>query len=90
MAVALVSEHAPPVVFLLVEPARAEVEHPARVSCGPVTAVTKFRPSYNRAAVMETTLALIGRVVWPPAWRLDPVHAARDRSDRLTPSQPRS
>ena len=33
------------------------VEHPARVSCGSVLAVTEFRPSYERGAVMQTALA---------------------------------
>ena len=36
------------------------VEHPARVSCGSVLAVTEFGPSYKRATVMQASLALIG------------------------------
>ena len=36
------------------------VEHPARVSCGSALAVTEFRPNYERAAVMQATLALLG------------------------------
>ena len=36
------------------------VEHPARVSCGSVLAVTEFGPSYKRAAVMQALLAVIG------------------------------
>ena len=52
------------------------VEHPARVSCGPAVAITEFRPSYKRAAVLQGILALVGAVAavarWgiggPPAW----------------------
>ena len=36
------------------------VEHPARVSCGSTLAVTQFAPSYQRATVMQASLALIG------------------------------
>ncbi len=36
------------------------VEHPARVSCGSALDVTEFRPSYERPAVMQATLALLG------------------------------
>ena len=36
------------------------VEHPARLSCGTVLAVTEFAPSYKRATVMQASLALLG------------------------------
>src|SRR5438093_13358519 len=36
------------------------VEHPARVSCGSVLAVTEFGPSYKRAAVKQASLAVLG------------------------------
>jgi hypothetical protein len=36
------------------------VEHPARLECGPVLAVTEFAPSYHRAARMQASLALLG------------------------------
>lgn len=36
------------------------VEHPARMSCGTVVAVTEFRPSYKRATVMQASLAAFG------------------------------
>ena len=44
------------------------VEHPARLSCGPVIAVTEFRPSYKRAAVMQATLALVGAASAVARW----------------------
>ncbi len=46
------------------------VEHPARVSCGPVTAVTEFRPSSKRAAVMQATLALAGALAGIARWAM--------------------
>ena len=36
------------------------VEHPARMSCDVSVALTEFRPSYKRAAVMQATLASVG------------------------------
>ena len=43
-------------------------EHPARLSCGTELAATVFGPSYNRAATMQVSLALIatisGIVIW--------------------------
>jgi hypothetical protein len=36
------------------------VEHPARVSCGTDTAVREFVPSYQRASVMQASLAIVG------------------------------
>jgi len=38
------------------------VEHPARLSCGVALALTEFRPSYKRAAVMQAALAVVGTV----------------------------
>jgi hypothetical protein len=46
------------------------VEHPARVSCGSALAVTEFRPSYERAAVMQATLALLGAFAAMVRWGL--------------------
>ena len=46
------------------------VEHPARVSCGSALAVTEFRPSYERAAVMQATLALLGALAATVRWGL--------------------
>lgn len=42
------------------------VEHPARMQCGSAVAVAEFGPSYQRAAVMQGSLAAIGMVcgVW--------------------------
>jgi len=50
------------------------VEHPARLSCGTVLAVTEFAPSYKRATVMQATLALFGLAAGVGAWAV-----ARDR-----------
>ena len=36
------------------------VEHPARMQCGTTVAVTEFAPSYQRAAVMQASLATVG------------------------------
>ncbi len=44
------------------------VEHPARVSCGPAVAITEFRPSYKRAAVLQGILALVGAVAAVARW----------------------
>ena len=44
------------------------VEHPARVSCGPGVAVTEFRPSYQRAAVMQAALAVVGTLAALARW----------------------
>ena len=44
------------------------VEHPARVSCGSVLAVTEFGPSYKRATVMQASLALIGASAGIARW----------------------
>jgi hypothetical protein len=44
------------------------VEHPARVQCGPALAVTEFRPSYKRAAVMQASLAVVGMLASILVW----------------------
>lgn len=36
------------------------VEHPARLAGGTMLAVTEFRPSYRRGAVMQASLAAVG------------------------------
>jgi Domain of unknown function (DUF1772) len=36
------------------------VEHPARMSCGTELAVREFAPSYERATVMQASLAVVG------------------------------
>ena len=36
------------------------VEHPARLACGPAIALAQWRPSYQRATVMQASLALLG------------------------------
>jgi uncharacterized membrane protein len=44
------------------------VEHPARMACGTVLAVTEFAPSYKRAATMQATLATWGFIASVVAW----------------------
>jgi len=44
------------------------VEHPARLACGPTIAVTEFRPSYHRAATMQSFLAVVGCAAGFVAW----------------------
>jgi uncharacterized membrane protein len=46
------------------------VEHPARLECGLAVALTEFRPSYRRAAVMQAALAAIGSLTAVGAWAL--------------------
>ena len=36
------------------------VEHPARMRCGTELAITEFGPSYKRAAVLQSVLAVVG------------------------------
>lgn len=43
-------------------------EHPARMECGTVCAVTEFGPSYRRAAKMQASLAAIGLLAGVGAW----------------------
>jgi uncharacterized membrane protein len=44
------------------------VEHPARLECGAALALTEFRPSYRRAAVLQATLAAAGCLAAVGAW----------------------
>lgn len=44
------------------------VEHPARMSCGTVLAVTEFAPSYKRATVMQVLLAAVSFLSSLIAW----------------------
>lgn len=44
------------------------VEHPARLSCGTAAALMEWRPSYQRATVMQAPLAVIGTVAGLAAW----------------------
>jgi hypothetical protein len=53
------------------------VEHPARVSCGTEFAVREFRPSYQRASVMQGGLAAMGCFVGLlSAWLMHDVQVA--------------
>jgi len=47
------------------------VEQPARLSCGVELAVTEWRPSYKRGAVMQAPLAAIGSVAALLSWWFD-------------------
>src|SRR5512137_1980587 len=44
------------------------VEHPARHECGAALAVTEFRPSYRRGAVMQASLAAVGCLAGVGDW----------------------
>lgn len=44
------------------------VEHPARLECGPALALTEFRPSYRRAAILQASLAAVGCLAAVGAW----------------------
>jgi uncharacterized membrane protein len=44
------------------------VEHPARMQCGNALAVTEFAPSYQRAAIMQASLAAVGAVCAIVTW----------------------
>lgn len=44
------------------------VEHPARLACGATIALTEFRPSYHRAAIMQSFLAIAGCAAGIAAW----------------------
>jgi uncharacterized membrane protein len=47
------------------------VEHPARMSCGPELALREFAPSYQRATILQVTLAIGGLALGlTAAWRL--------------------
>lgn len=44
------------------------VEHPARVECGTVLAVTEFAPSYHKATRLQAGLAAVGFLSATAAW----------------------
>ena len=44
------------------------VEHPARLSCGTAIAVREFAPSYQRATIMQASLAILGLLAAVGAW----------------------
>jgi hypothetical protein len=44
------------------------VEHPARMSCDTKTAATVWVPSYQRAAVMQASLAIVSCLAGVAAW----------------------
>jgi hypothetical protein len=47
------------------------VEQPARMSCGPELALREFAPSYERATIMQVSLAIGGLALGlTAAWRL--------------------
>ena len=46
------------------------VEHPARMSCGTRLAFTQWAPSYQRATVMQASLAVLGALAGVAAWAL--------------------
>ena len=47
------------------------VEHPARLSCGVQLAVTEWRPSYKRGALMQAPLAVVGSLSAFISWWVD-------------------
>jgi hypothetical protein len=44
------------------------VEHPARIKGGTALALTEWRPSYQRATLMQAPLAIVGGVAALGAW----------------------
>jgi len=46
------------------------VEHPARMACGTELAATEWAPSYQRAARMQASLAVISTLTTLVAWGL--------------------
>jgi hypothetical protein len=46
------------------------VEHPARMSCDTKTAAMVWAPSYQRATVMQASLAILGFLAGVSAWGL--------------------
>jgi len=44
------------------------VEHPARMSCGIKVALSEWAPSYQRATIMQASLALLGFLFSFLAW----------------------
>ena len=47
------------------------MEHPARMECGTEFAISVFGPSYRRAAVMQTILAIAATIAGIGAWFID-------------------
>jgi hypothetical protein len=47
------------------------VEQPARLSCGVHLAVTEWRPSYERATLMQAPLAVVGSLAAFISWWFD-------------------
>lgn len=45
-------------------------EHPARMECDTRTALSEFRPSYKKAAVMQASLSMVSCLSGTVAWRL--------------------
>jgi hypothetical protein len=45
------------------------VEQPARMSCGSAVALLEWRPSYQRAAMMQASLAIIGALMALVCWQ---------------------
>jgi hypothetical protein len=46
------------------------VEHPARMECGTAVAAAEFRPSYQRATIMQASLAICAFLTAASAWWL--------------------
>jgi hypothetical protein len=44
------------------------VEHPARMSLGPATALAEWRPAYRRGTLMQAPLAIVGLLTAVAAW----------------------
>ncbi len=44
------------------------VEHPARLTLLPATAVAQWRPSYRRATILQASLAVLGAALGLAAW----------------------
>jgi hypothetical protein len=44
------------------------VEHPARMSLGPATALAEWRPAYRRGTLMQAPLAIAGLLTALAAW----------------------
>jgi hypothetical protein len=44
------------------------VEHPARMSCGVKVALAQWAPSYQRATIMQGSLAVVGFLFAIGAW----------------------
>ena len=44
------------------------VEHPARLSCGTEIAATEWKPSYQRATMMQAPLAIVAAIAGASLW----------------------